>query len=97
MSNKGTAAGAAPTAGPSRAEPLNGLTILVTGAGRGIGRACALACASAGATVIAVARTEADLDALAEEVRGRIQAMVADVTAEDFPARPCPAAPGRPN
>ncbi len=88
MSDSEIAAGVAPAPSSSRAEPLSGLTILVTGAGRGIGKACALACASAGAEVIAVSRTEADLSALAEaEPRGRIRAMVADVTAEDFPAR----------
>ncbi len=37
---------------------------LITGAGRGIGRACAAAFADAGAQVIAVARTEADLESL---------------------------------
>jgi NAD(P)-dependent dehydrogenase (short-subunit alcohol dehydrogenase family) len=70
----------------SRAEPLAGLTALITGAGRGIGRACALACAAAGAEVIAVARTEADLAALAEsDPHARVRPMIADVTAEAFP------------
>jgi NAD(P)-dependent dehydrogenase (short-subunit alcohol dehydrogenase family) len=70
----------------SRAEPMAGLTALITGAGRGIGRACALACAAAGAEVIAVARTEADLAALAEsDPHGRVRPMIADVTAEAFP------------
>lgn len=88
MSNTNIFTGAEGAPGPSRAQPLSGLTILVTGAGRGIGKACALACASAGAAVIAVSRTEVDLLALAAaEPSGRIQAMVADVTAEEFPAR----------
>jgi NAD(P)-dependent dehydrogenase (short-subunit alcohol dehydrogenase family) len=88
MSNLEIAARAAPAPGLNRAEPLSGLTLLVTGAGRGIGRACALACASAGAEVIAVSRTEADLVALAQaEPQGRIRTMVADVAADDFPAR----------
>ncbi|WP_225031202.1 MULTISPECIES: SDR family NAD(P)-dependent oxidoreductase [Paraburkholderia] len=88
MSNSEIIAGLAQASGLNRAEPLSGLTILVTGAGRGIGRACALACASAGAEVIAVSRTETDLAALAEaEPNGRIRAMAADVAAEDFPAR----------
>ncbi len=88
MSDSEIAAGATLVPVPSRAEPLSGLTVLVTGAGRGIGRACALTCASAGAEVIAVSRTESDLSALVEaESRGRIRAMVADVTADDFPAR----------
>ena len=35
---------------------------IVTGAGKGIGREAALAIAAEGATVVAVARTQADLD-----------------------------------
>ncbi|TGD99662.1 SDR family NAD(P)-dependent oxidoreductase [Methylobacterium nonmethylotrophicum] len=70
----------------SRGEQLAGLIALVTGAGRGIGRACALACAAAGAEVIAVARTEADLAALAA-AHPRIRPMIADVAADEFPAR----------
>ncbi len=40
---------------------------LITGAGRGIGRSCTAAFAEAGAKVIAVARTEADLESLSME------------------------------
>lgn len=58
---------------------LEGKTALVTGAGRGIGRATARALAKAGAKVIAVARTQADLDELAQEGGGRIEAWAADV------------------
>jgi NAD(P)-dependent dehydrogenase (short-subunit alcohol dehydrogenase family) len=58
---------------------LTGRTALVTGAGRGIGRACALALAASGARVIAMARTRAELDALAAEGAGRITPMVGDV------------------
>jgi NAD(P)-dependent dehydrogenase (short-subunit alcohol dehydrogenase family) len=77
-----------PSSIPSRAEPLAGLTALVTGAGRGIGRACALACAAAGAEVIAVARTEVDLAALAKaDPHGRVRPMIADVTANAFPGQ----------
>ncbi len=78
-----------PTALPpfDRARPLAGLTVLVTGAGRGIGRACALSCASAGARVIAAARTAQDLETLAGEAAragGIITALVADVTSPQF-------------
>ena len=48
-------------------DELVGQVALVTGAGRGIGRAIALALAGAGAQVMAVARTEDQLDALAAE------------------------------
>jgi len=66
---------------------LDDQVALVTGAGRGIGRATALALAEAGARVIAVARTAADLDALAAEARGRVEGWVADVTDAGFYAR----------
>jgi 7-alpha-hydroxysteroid dehydrogenase len=44
---------------------------LVTGAGKGIGRGIALAFAEAGAHVVCAARTRADLDSTAAEVRAR--------------------------
>ena len=59
---------------------LDGRVALVTGAGRGIGRGCALELADAGATVLLVARTASDLEAVAEETGG--QAFAADVTDE---------------
>jgi NAD(P)-dependent dehydrogenase (short-subunit alcohol dehydrogenase family) len=58
---------------------LTGRTALVTGAGRGIGRTCALALAASGAQVIAMARTGAELEALAAEGGGRITPMVGNV------------------
>ena len=41
---------------------------LVTGAGKGLGRACALAMAEAGATILALSRTQSDLDKLEREI-----------------------------
>lgn len=49
------------------ASKFDGKTVIITGAGKGIGRACAHLMSSRGARVIAMARTEADLDTLAAE------------------------------
>lgn len=46
---------------------FQGKTVIITGAGKGIGRACAQDMARHGAKVIAMARTQADLDSLAAE------------------------------
>lgn len=43
-------------------------TVLITGAGKGIGRETARFMAARGAKVIAMARTQSDLDSLAEEI-----------------------------
>lgn len=60
---------------------LSGRVVLVTGASRGLGRATARALAQAGATVVAVARSEAELRALAGEAApGSVVPRVADVT-----------------
>jgi 2-deoxy-D-gluconate 3-dehydrogenase len=62
---------------------LTGKAALVTGASRGIGRAIALAYAQAGADVAILARSRAELDALAAEIRkaGRIAVVLpCDVT-----------------
>lgn len=67
---------------PVWARGVEGQVALVTGAGRGLGRACALALAEAGAAVVAVARTEADLQSLAAEARPPVENWVEDVTGE---------------
>lgn len=48
---------------------LLGQVAIVTGAGKGIGRACAMALANAGADVALAARTQADLDLVAADIR----------------------------
>jgi 7-alpha-hydroxysteroid dehydrogenase len=48
---------------------LDGKVALVTGAGRGIGRASAIALAEAGADVVVTARTQDEIDRVAEQIR----------------------------
>lgn len=50
-------------------KSLSGKVAIVTGAGRGIGKAIALALGRAGARVVLAARSEAELRAVAEEIR----------------------------
>ena len=55
---------------------------LVTGAGKGLGRACAIALAEAGATVIALSRTQSDLNKLERDIKkikGKIITIECDV------------------
>ncbi|MDF1734167.1 MAG: SDR family oxidoreductase [Minwuia sp.] len=62
---------------------LDGMTALVTGAGRGIGRGCAMALAEAGAEVICVSRTRSELDELVREITdlgAKAQARTCDVS-----------------
>lgn len=65
---------------------LDGKVALVTGAGRGIGAACARAFAEAGASVVIGARTQAQIDTVAAEIRaagGNALAQRTDVMREE--------------
>jgi NAD(P)-dependent dehydrogenase (short-subunit alcohol dehydrogenase family) len=63
---------------------LSGKTVIVTGAGRGIGKAIATMAAEAGANVVLVARSGAELDAVATEIaaggKGTALSHVTDIT-----------------
>ncbi len=50
---------------------LDGKVAIITGAGKGIGRGIALGFAEAGADIACAARTESDLEAVANEIRSR--------------------------
>ena len=66
---------------------LEGKIAIVTGAGKGIGREVALAIAEEGATVVAVARTQADLDEtvkMIEEKGGKAVSLSRDVYKRQF-------------
>jgi 7-alpha-hydroxysteroid dehydrogenase len=59
---------------------IDGQVAVVTGAGKGIGRAIAIGLAEAGADVAIGARTAADLEAVAAEIRARGRRALAVVT-----------------
>lgn len=59
---------------------LDGKRALVTGAGRGIGKAIAVALAEAGAEVVLVARSGDEIAAAAQEIGGKANAAVLDVS-----------------
>ncbi|TPE47709.1 SDR family oxidoreductase [Amaricoccus solimangrovi] len=50
---------------------FTGKSVIITGAGKGIGRACARLMAERGAEVVALSRTQSDLDSLRAEIGGR--------------------------
>jgi NAD(P)-dependent dehydrogenase (short-subunit alcohol dehydrogenase family) len=58
--------------------------ILITGAGKGIGRACAILAAKCGANVIAVARTQSDLDELTSLYPNNIECWKMDINDDAF-------------
>src|SRR5947199_7936375 len=65
---------------------VDGLAAVVTGAGRGIGAACAIALAEAGADVAISARTESQLDEVAERIRAlgrKVSVVPADLSTVD--------------
>ncbi len=59
---------------------FSGKTAIVTGAGRGIGKAIALGLAAAGANVAICSRNQAELDAVADEIRAKGAKALAVVT-----------------
>jgi len=63
---------------------VSGKRVVITGAGRGLGRLLAGAFSASGARVALVARTEAELKTLAEELPGATLVLPGDVTDEDF-------------
>ena len=66
-----------------KAFRLDGQVAVVTGAGKGIGRGIALCLAEAGADLVVSARTQADIEEVADAVRQtgrRAMAVAADVT-----------------
>jgi 3-oxoacyl-[acyl-carrier protein] reductase len=66
-------------------ESLKGKIALITGAGKGIGRAVAIALANEGANVGLIARTEKDLQSVAEEVKAiGVKAAIATADVSDI-------------
>src|SRR5438874_12911118 len=63
---------------------VTGKRVVITGAGRGLGRLLAHAFSHGGAQVALVARTEADLKAVADELPGRSLVFSGDITDAEF-------------
>jgi len=65
---------------------LKGAVAIVTGSGKGIGRAIVVGLAKARASVVVASRTEAEIETVAEEIRGSggtALAVVTDVTSSE--------------
>lgn len=66
---------------------INGRTAIVCAASKGLGRACAMQLAKEGVNVVISARTKADIEATAEEIRKaanvKVTAIACDVTTEE--------------
>jgi NAD(P)-dependent dehydrogenase (short-subunit alcohol dehydrogenase family) len=67
----------------SHTKSVHGKRVVITGASRGLGAWLAAAFSHAGASVALVARTEADLKAVAQDLDGPTLVLPADVTDED--------------
>jgi NAD(P)-dependent dehydrogenase (short-subunit alcohol dehydrogenase family) len=67
-----------------RVASVTGKRVVITGASRGLGRLLAHAFSHGGARVALVARTDADLKAVAEELPGPSLALSGDVTEAEF-------------
>ena len=65
---------------------VTGKRVVVTGASRGLGRIVASALSQSGARVALVARTEADLKALADDLPGPSLVLPGEVTDDEFNA-----------
>ena len=66
---------------------INGRTAIVCAASKGLGKACAMQLAKEGVNVVISARTKADIEAAAEEIRKaanvKVTAVACDVTTEE--------------
>jgi len=70
-----------------RGADVTGKRVVITGASRGLGRLLAHAFSRAGASVALVARTDAALKTVTDELAGRSVALSGDVTDADFNER----------
>jgi NAD(P)-dependent dehydrogenase (short-subunit alcohol dehydrogenase family) len=68
----------------ARVGDVTGKRVVITGASRGLGRLLACAFSGCGARVALVARTEADLKAVADDLPGHSLVLAGEVTDEEF-------------